>query len=197
MEQRGIERRELLKRAGVGSAALAAFPALPGVTWASDDDDGGRRRFYFQAASGQAATISGGESILMSGCGSFGARSVRGGGEFVHFDGTKIPSPEFIATGSWRATRFVSFREVGTWGVGVAGILEMEIKLLPCDGPVVRGATLVVVCNIGVAGLVTGQPEGFVLTVPGLAPFRQFHPELGLTFFTGPCEDEEQEEDDD
>jgi hypothetical protein len=199
MERRGIERRELLRRAGVGSAALAAFPALAGAAWADDDGDRGRRRFYFQAVSGQAATISGGESIIMSGCGSFGHRSVRGGGEFVHFDGTNIPSPDFIATGSWRATRFVSFDELGTWGVGVAGILRIEIKLLPCDRPAIRGAALVIVCNIGPAGLTTGEREGFTLTVPGLAPFSQFHPELGLTFFTRPCEDEredDEEEDD-
>lgn len=197
MEARGIERRELLKRAGVGSAALAAFPALAGAAWADDDGDRGRRRFYFQAVSGQAATISGGDSIILSGCGSFGRRSVRGGGEFVHFDGTKIPSPDFIATGSWTATRFLSFEEVGTWGVGVAGILRIEIKLIPCDGPVIRGATLVIVCNIGPAQLTTGEREGFTLTAPGSAPFSPFHPELGLTFFTRPCEGEDDEEEDD
>jgi hypothetical protein len=201
MEHGGIERRELFKRAGVGSAALASFPALAGPAWGQDDDDGGRRRFYFQAASGQAATIGGGESILMSGCGSFGARAVRGGGEFVHFDGRNIPSPDFIATGSWRATRFLSFEEIGTFGVGVAGVLEMEIRLIPCEGLPVRGARLKIVCNIGVAGLETEpfQQEGFTLTVPGLAPFSPFTPPVGLTFFTRPCEDEEaddEEEDD-
>jgi hypothetical protein len=197
MERTGIERRELLKRAGVGSAALASFPALAGTAWADDDDDGsGRRRFYFQSVSGQAATISGGESIIMSGCGSFSHHSVRGGGEFVHFDGTKIPSPDFIATGSWRATRFVSFEEVETWGVGVSGILVIKIKLIPCDGPI-RRAGLRVVCNIGPAGLMTGEPEGFVLTVPGLPPFSPFHPELGLTFFTRRCEDEEEDDEHD
>lgn len=192
--ERGIERRELFKRAGIGSAALASFPALAGAAWAQDDYDGGRRRrFYFQALSGQAATLGGGEAILMSACGSFSHRSVRGGGEFVHFDGTKIPSPDFIATGSWRATRFLSFEEIGTFGVGVAGILEMEVKLIPCEGPVVRGATLKIVCNIGVAGLETDpfQQEGFRLTVPGLAPFSPFTPPLGLTLFTRPCDDEE------
>jgi hypothetical protein len=197
MERRGIERRELLKRAGVGSAALASFPALAEAAWADDDRGrgGGRRRFYFQAVSGQAATVSSGESIILSGCGSFGRRSVRGGGEFVHFDGTKIPSPDFIATGRWRATRFLSFEEVGTWGVGVAGILHVQIKLIPCDGAVIRGATLEVVCNIGPAGLSTGEHEGFTLTVPGVAPFSPFDPELGLTFFTRRCEDEAEEDD--
>jgi hypothetical protein len=40
MEHSGIERRELLKRAGVGSAALGGLAlAAPGVAHASDDDD--------------------------------------------------------------------------------------------------------------------------------------------------------------
>jgi len=194
MTRSGIERREFLKRVGAGSAGLAAFPVLAEPSWAHDDNDDRGRRFYFQAVSGQAATLAGGESILMSGCGSFTPSSVRGGGEFVHFDGTKIPSSNFINTGSWRATRFLSFVEVGTWGVGVSGILEMEIKLLPCDGPVIRGATLKIVCNIGPAGLETEplQQEGFTLTVPGLAPFSPFTPAVGLTFFSRPCAPKEE-----
>jgi hypothetical protein len=198
MSTRGIERREFLKRAGAGSAGLAAFPVLAEASWAHGDDDCRRRRFYFQAVSGQAATLTGGQSIVMSGCGSFTSRSVRGGGEFVHFDGTKIPSPDFIATGSWRATRFLSFEEVGTWGVAVSGILQMEIKLLPCDAPVITGATLKIVCNIGPAGLETEpfQQEGFTLTIPGLAQFSPFTPPAGLTLFTRRCT-ELQEEDDD
>jgi hypothetical protein len=196
MTRSGIKRREFLKRAGAGSAALAAFPAFAEASWAHGDDDDGRRRFYFQAVSGQAATLAGGESILMSGCGSFTHRSVEGGGEFVHFDGTKIPSPNFISTGSWRATRFLSFEEVGTWGVGVSGILEMEIKLIPCDAPVITGATLKVVCNIGPAGLETDpfQQEGFTLTVPGRAPFSPFTPPVGLTFFSRRCAESEEED---
>jgi hypothetical protein len=205
MERRGIERRELFRRAGIGSAALASFPALAGAAWADDDDDdGGRRRFYFDALSGQAATLGGGETVVMTGCGSFTRRSVRGGGEFVHFDGTRIPSTDFIATGSWRATRLVSFEEIGTWGVAVAGILELEIKLRPCDEPVIRGATLKVVCNLSPAGIITSpfQQEGFTLRVPGLAPFNPFTPNVGLTLFTRPCdelderEDEEEEDED-
>ncbi|MGH2742057.1 MAG: hypothetical protein ACRDN8_06145 [Thermoleophilaceae bacterium] len=200
MERRGIERRELFKRAGIGSAALASFPALAGAAWADDDDDdGSRRRFYFDALSGHAATLGGGETVVMTGCGSFTHDSVRGGGEFVHFDGTKIPSPAFIATGSWKATRVVSFDEIGTWGVAVAGVLELEIKLRPCDGPVIRGAMLKVVCNLSPAGIVTSpfQQEGFTLSVPGLAPFNPFTPNIGLTLFTRRCEELDEEEDED
>jgi len=199
MEREGIERRELFKRAGVGSAALVSLPAFAGTAWADDEDDGSdRRRFYFDALSGQATTLGGGETVVMTGCGSFTQRSVQGGGEFVHFDGTKIPSTDFINTGSWRATRFLSFEEIGTWGVAVGGILELEIKLLPCDGPAIRGAALKVVCNLSPAGIVTSpfQQEGFTLTVPGLAPFNPFTPNVGLTLFTRPCEELDDEEED-
>jgi hypothetical protein len=195
-----IERREFIKRAGAGSAALAAFPALADAAWAHDERDHRRRRFYFQALSGQAATLAGGETILMSACGSFGRKSVRGGGEFIHFDGRgPLPSRDFIATGSWRATRFLSFQEIGTWGVGVAGVLEMLIELIPCDGPTIRGAMLKIVCNLGPAGLVTSpfQQEGFTLTVPGAPPFNPFTPNLGLTLFTAPCRGRQDDPDSD
>jgi hypothetical protein len=189
----GIKRKEFLKRAGVGAVVVASAPTFADVAWAHDDDDDDRRRFYFQAASGQASALNLGETILMSGCGSFRESSVRGGGEFVHFDGRKIPSPDFIATGTWKARRVLSFQEIGTWGVAVAGILEMRINLIPCEGRAIRGATLEVVCNLGPAGLVTSpfQQEGFTLTVPGLAPFRAFTPNVGLTFFTRRCEEKD------
>ena len=188
-----MERKEFLKRAGLGSVVLALFPALAGPAWAHGDGDDDRRDFFFQALSGQAATLTGGESIVMSGCGSFReGGGIKGGGEFVHFDGRHIPSPAFIATGSWKARELLSFTEIGTWGVGVAGIAQMAIRLQPCDGRPVD-ANLKVVCNIGPAGLVTNpfQQEGFTLTVPGLTTFAPFTPNVGLTFFTRSCHEED------
>jgi hypothetical protein len=185
-----LERREFLKRAGVTSAALASFPLLADPAWANDDDDGGRRtRFYFVALSGVTPTLTGGDSIAMSGAGSFRRRrGVRGGGEFVHFDGTTIPSLSFIATGRWEATRLLDFDEVGTWGVLVSGILKLRVKLIPCDGPVIRRATLEIVCNIGPAGLSTpGTTEGYTLTIPDGPTFSAFPTNIGLTVFSRRC----------
>jgi hypothetical protein len=190
-----MERKEFLKRAGVGAVVAASAPAFADVAWAHDDDDR-RTKFYFQVVSGQASAINLGDSIVMSGCGSFDGSKVRGGGEFVHFDGTKIPSPDFIATGSWKAKQVLSFQEIGTWGVAVAGILELRVNLIPCEGQRIHGAALKVVCNIGPAGIVTSpfQQEGITLTVPGLAPFAPFTPNLGLTLFTRRCEEEQGDE---
>ena len=181
-----MERREFLQQAGVGSAVVASAVAFGSVAWA--DNNGGRTGFIVQAVSGQTATINGGESIILGGCGSFGKSSARGGGSFVHFDGTMIPSTDFIATGEWKAKKLLSFTEIGTFGVAVAGIAEFEIRLLPCGARSVP-AMLKIVCNIGPAGLINSpfQQEGFTLTVPGLTPFAPFTPNLGLTLFTRSC----------
>jgi hypothetical protein len=197
MDRRELDRRELLKKAGVGTV-LASFPVLTEVAWADDDDDekGRRRRFYFVALSGVEDTVTGGDSIAMTGCGSFnpGGRGIRGGGEFVHFDGTNFGSPDnIIGTGRWTATRLISFRQIGTWGVGVAGILVMRAKLVPCEGPVIRNARIQVVCNIGPAGIITSpfQQEGFTLTLPNGVTFSPFTPNIGLTLFTRRCKEDD------
>jgi hypothetical protein len=188
-----MERRDFLKKVGIGTLGLAALPILPGVAYADDDDeDDGRRKFYFQALShvGDLPLPQSADAIVMSGFGTFRGSHVTGGGEFVHFDGTKIPSLDFKGTGRWKATRLISFTEVGTWGVGVSGILTLGAKLLPCDGPQIRGATVRIVCNIGPAGLGTpGTVEGFTLTLPDGTTFKPFEPNLGLTLFTRRCDE--------
>jgi len=88
-----MERREFLKKAGLGSVAFASFPFLAEVASAAEAVDDGRTKFYFMAVSGLAPTLTGGETIVMSGSGHFGGARVEGGGEFVRFDGTQIPSP--------------------------------------------------------------------------------------------------------
>jgi hypothetical protein len=188
-----MERQEFLKKAGAGSVLLS-FPALAEAAWAHDDDDRDRRtKFYFVALSGQAATVTGGDSIAMSGCGRFRGHRVRGGGEFVHFDGTNFGKVDNVrVTGSWTAKRVLDWDPVEPmWGVARAGILKLAIKLFPCDRPAIRDATLEIVCNLGPAGIANpGTPtptEGYTLTVPGLTPFKAFSPNIGLTLFTERC----------
>jgi hypothetical protein len=183
-----MHRKDFLKRAGVGSAALASLPLLANAAAAQDEVEG-VTNYDFVALSGTGATLTESENaIAMRGCGRFGpGETVAGGGHFVHFDGRNIPSPDFIATGRWKANHFVSWQEVGTWGVGVSGILVMLVSLLPCDAEPIRGATLRIVCNIGPAGILTGEIEGYVLEVPGGPTFRQFSPNIGLTLFNRNC----------
>jgi hypothetical protein len=189
-----MDRGEFLKKSGV-AGILGSFPALGGVAWAHGNDRrrrGWKRRFYFVALSGVEETVTGGDSIAMSGFGRFNPRDGRilAVGEFIHFDGTNFGSPDnVIGTGKWRATRLLSFEQIGVWGVGVAGIIEMRIKLFPCEGPVIRGATLKVVCNLGPAGIFTDpfQQEGYTLTLPNGVTFSPFTPPSGLTIFTRRC----------
>lgn len=182
-----MERKEFLKKAGVGSLALGSLPLLADV--ASADDGEARRKFYFVALS---RTASGADAIAMSGSGRLRGGDVEGGGEFVHFNGAQLtaPSPAFIATGGWKAVELLDFDEVGTWGRGVAGILTVRARLNPCEGPSIRGATLKVVCNLGPAGILNpGEVEGYTLTLPDGTTFSPFG--VGLTLFTRPCEDED------
>ena len=175
-----LDRRGFLKRTGLGSAAVASIAALgavPTPVWA----DGNETAFIFAAQS--RATI-GGEThlVLMGGRGRIGSKDVEGGGSFNQFkliDG--IPRP-LVAAGTWRTRRLVSFNPIGTYGVFTAGILIMEIELISeIPGKAQARATLEVVCNIGAAGLSTGEDEGFILTVPGVARFEPFG--AGITLF--------------
>ncbi len=78
----------------------------------------------------------------------------------------------------------------GTYGRIAASILELQIDLLPDLGPVrkVEGVALRLICNIGAAGITTGEPESFVLTVPGapFGPFQPLSPVVGLTHISVP-----------
>lgn len=181
-----MERKQFLKKAGVGTLALGALPLLADVASADDGDRG--RKVYFVALS-RTGSAPNSDVVAMSGRVRVEGGEVEGGGEFVHFKNAQLttPSPAFVATGGWKAVELVSFTEVGAWGRGVAGILTARVRLNPCEGPAIHGATLRVVCNLGPAGLQTGLAEGYTLTLPNGAIFSPFG--AGLTLFTRPCED--------
>lgn len=184
-----IDRRDLLKKAGLGSLALAGASTLGQLlaapAAAQPSNGGGHLNFYFVAFS-LADTIDGvSHRIAMEGDGIISPGHVVGGGAFVHHDAASPIPQTVLGTGSWRATRLISFEIVGTWGVAAAGILVMEIDLVPEGGKAIP-AHLEIYCNIGPAGIFTGQPEGYKLTVPGapFGPFEPLVPPLGLTVFT-------------
>ncbi|MFQ5729456.1 MAG: hypothetical protein ACE5GN_03755, partial [Waddliaceae bacterium] len=116
----------------------------------------------------------------------------RGNGTFQHTDtdpSKPLPKPIF-GEGSWQAQRLVSFKTIGVYGVGVAGVLKMEIILVPNNGEPAIPATLEVVCNIPPGNLFTGKAEGYTLTPKG-APFGSFAalvPPIGVTWFTNTVE---------
>lgn len=182
-----IDRRRFLKKAGLGSLALASLPMLADTlakpAWAQ-----GRVNFHLicvSVAGPQGAQPAGSPAapqhwMVMAGQGDFdpsqAASKVSGGGFFLHHTfpgaapppgGTPLP---VVASGMWGNGRLVSYRQVGTIGVQGAGVLEIVIDLfreVPSKA-VIRGASLKIVCAVGAAGIVIpDELEGFTLRIPG------------------------------
>jgi hypothetical protein len=186
-----MRRRELLRTAGLGSMAAAALPSLlplaaspvsaQAVPLPALDTD-----FYFTGLS-SAGKVGGVEHwIAATGNGALGGTTADGGGAFAYYDnlGVGLPKP-ILASGTWRATRLVSFKQVGVYGTLAAGVADMEVVLErrePAPGAV-RGR-LRIVSNLSPAGLVNGEPSGYSLALAGgPGTFRQL-PGAGMTVFS-------------
>lgn len=181
-----MNRRGFLRKAGLGAIALGSVPALAGTlatrAFAETDDDS-TTGFIFAAVS-IGPTIDGvAHTVVMDGSGTITPENVEGGGAFNHLNNATtagLPRP-FFAQGTWKAKRLVSFDVFGKYGLFTAGVLTMDVELrreLPSR--LVVPASLQVVCNIPFVPIMTGKPEGFSLTVDGLA----FHPSgIGITLF--------------
>src|SRR3990172_174353 len=148
--QRGVtkmkmDRREFLRKAGLGSIALASLPKIAD-TLATPAAAQGQRWYSFVVVN-KGKTIGGVDHRLVL---------ARGG----------VFAP-------------------------CAGAFVLSVDLLPDLGPVrrIEGATLRIACNIGPAGLSTGEPEGVVLTIPGadFSPFVPQDPVAGLTHLSVPA----------
>jgi hypothetical protein len=194
-----MKRRNFLQKAAVGSASLASLTSVVNSLAAPVQADG-QTNFHFVAVSqaGPPGTpTSPQHRFAMSGDGKITPSNVVGGGSINHFlfpgsippvGGTPLP---LVGTATWKARSLISLDLIGTYGVFAAGILEMEINIIR-DGLPVLPATLKVVCNIGFAGLSTGQEEGFTLIIPGgpfvpggtFGPIEPLVPALGITAFS-------------
>lgn len=177
-----MNRRVFLKAAGIGSASLAAIPTL--VTSASAASPIVGFRFV---SNSRTPTVGGvRHTAQFNGDGRITQSQVEGGGVFNIYVDTS-PVPKTIETlGTWKAKSLTSFSLIGTYGAIASGIVQMEVHLVPNGGSVIE-AKLRVVCNIGAAGLNTGEEEGFVLDIPGtpftaggtFGPFEPFTPVPG------------------
>src|SRR5438445_2675464 len=116
-------RREFLKKAGIGSAALATLPAL-GELLATPALASDRIGFKLTAASRMGA-----ERVILAGAGLMTASEATGGGTFVHFS-VSTGVAVLIATGVWKTKRLHSFTTVVTpIGLGTSGVAVMAIDL--------------------------------------------------------------------
>jgi hypothetical protein len=184
-----IKRRDFLVRAGAGSL-LAGLPGLVGAhaAFADDDDDdddeheGEQRVFIFVAYSQAPTTATGVQPrIGMQGAGEFepASKRARGGGSYVLFN-QAAPTPKpLLASGNWRARRVLGY---DTKGLASYGMIQPAILTLRADfDNLVKGATLELVCNVGPAGLSTGEEEGWMLEGTPYGTFKPLSPIIGIT----------------
>ena len=181
-----LARKEFLRKAGFGAITLTSLPALGNAlampAGAAAEEE---RVFYFVSFS--KAMVSGADHrFALSGTGGFSPSkgTARGWGTYVYVNfSAPGPTKPLLAFGRWRATKFLSYgHQVGTSGTIRPSIVDLQIDLKPQTGAGITGATLRLICNVGYAGLMTGEPEGFKLTVPGIpGMFEPLDPPLGIT----------------
>lgn len=166
-----MKRRGFLKEATVGLIAVVFLSALVNLLPATASAGDGQTNFTFVAVVVRQGG-GGSDTIILTGAGSFNPAQVQGGGSFTHFDPGTTPPFTIIGSGTWKAKRLLSFTPTSppTYGAHAAGVLEMEVNLVPAGGGVIP-ATVKVVCNISPGGLFTGQAEGVTLTLPGSVVF--------------------------
>jgi hypothetical protein len=178
-----MDRRQFLKKAGLGSAAVASFPVLSQLAmspaWANSTTV-----FRFQCIS--SGTVGAATHFLViGGQGQISPSQAVGAGSFSHITSLTAPST-VVASGTWKVRDLANFTNLGSFGAIVAGLADMGILLLPDGGPAVP-ATLKVVCNIPAAGIFTGLAEGVQVVTTTTPPVSFLTAVAGITTFaTGP-----------
>src|SRR5262249_22699028 len=139
---------------------------------------------FSQAPAAEDGTI---PRVAMTGSGRFtpDRGEVQGGGTYVRDDAAEAVPRTVLDFGTWLATEIVSFDLVpdGTFGRITAGILVLRIRMFSDVDGSVSTATLRLICNIGDAGITTGETEGFVLNIDGASfgEFKPLSPVVGIT----------------
>jgi len=168
-----MDRRQFVKHAGIGALGLGALAASP-VAVAGYRKGDGHQHFSLVSLSGTSAAEVGSDNVmLLEGAASFKAKTGQvdreGGGNFNHIRFTPAfpAGQQLLASGTWEPTGFVSYTStLPDYGRVRPSIVVVTVALHPDGGGSFEG-TLLVACNVGFAGLLTGQPEGFQLNLPG------------------------------
>lgn len=179
-----MNRRGFLRKAGLGAIAFGSVPVLAEtLAMRAFADEGTTTGFIFAAVSIGPSVDGVVHTVVMDGAGTITPSNVEGGGTFDHLNNAAtagFPRP-FFAQGTWKAKRLVSFDVFGRYGLFTAAVLTMEVELVrELPSRLAVPASLQIACNIPFVPILTGKPEGFSLTVDGLA----FHPSgMGITLF--------------
>ena len=186
-----MDRRQFVKHAGIGTLGLGALAASP-VAVAGYRKGDGHQHFSLVSLSGTSAAEVGSDNVmLLEGAASFKAKTGQvdreGGGNFNHITFTPAwpMGQQLLASGTWEPTGFVSYTStLPDYGRVRPSIVVVTVALRPDGGGSFEG-TLLVACNVGFAGLLTGEPEGFKLNLPGLG-LNFDNPLVGLTHISIP-----------
>jgi hypothetical protein len=186
-----MDRRQFVKHAGIGTLGLGALAASP-VAVAGYRKGDGHQHFSLVSLSGTSAAEVGSDNVmLLEGAASFKAKTGQvdreGGGNFNHIRFTPAfpAGQQLLASGTWEPTGFVSYTStLPDYGRVRPSVIVVTVALHPDEGGSLDG-TLLVACNVGFAGLLTGQPEGFKLNLPGLG-LNFDNPLVGLTHISIP-----------
>jgi hypothetical protein len=184
-----MDRRKFVKHAGLGTLGLGGLAVTP-TAMAGYRKGNGHQHFSLVALSGTSAAEAGFDNVLLvEGAASFKAKTGQvdreGGGNFAHirFAPAFPQGQQLVASGKWEPTGFVSYTSnLPDYGRVRPSIVVVTVELHPDAGGSLAG-TLQVICNVGFAGLLTGQPEGFRLGLPGL---NFDTPLVGLTHISIP-----------
>lgn len=159
----GLDRRKFLKRAALGSLAVASLGPLTALP-ARASNGGGQLNFRWMSLSANEA---GDELVVMNGDGFVNKGTVVASGSWNHNVAEPAPA-ELLGFGTWKATKLLSLDIIGTYGAMAAGTIVMEVNLIPDGGGGRIPAEVTMNCNIPPAGLFTGLAEGFFLSFDGM-----------------------------
>ena len=176
-----MNRKAFLAKAGAGTVAVASLPALLGAEAAFAGPSNGHRVYTFVSFS--QAPASGGvlPRIGARGSGTFDpdAGWVKGGGTFFLFDQNSAVPKTILVQGNWDPTTIVDYT---TLGLGSYAGVQPGILTVKADWPGIgSGLTMELVCNVGPAGLATGEEEGWMLHGTPWGDFEPLASPLGIT----------------
>lgn len=176
-----FDRRELLKKAGLGTLALVSLPTLGHLGVRPASANGMKTNFFFVTVSFFGSGPFAGDLLLMNGSGHFGPGQVAGDGSVTHLSGSD--PTVVVGFGTWKARRLISFTPNGALGAHAAGVLVMEADVLPSvpSGLAPVPATFTVVCDL--PGLDSPGDEGVVVVAP-FGTASPSVPPIGATVFS-------------